>query len=132
MYLVVDAGTTVILMPNASGSRPQLSSARLRALTRVLSRGCEPSTSLSFQLGCNCRTWRGSSISAKALVQQECGWFAKKIFVLFCPSRPVRNEYLDRKSTRLNSSHQIISYAVFCLKKKKQTAPTHNPSPTPI
>src|SRR5258708_21194522 len=30
----------------------------------------------------------------------------------------VRHE--DRKSTRLNSSHQIISYAVFCLKKKKQ------------
>src|SRR5258708_14835973 len=27
--------------------------------------------------------------------------------------------YIDRKSTRLNSSHQIISYAVFCLKKKK-------------
>src|SRR5438552_7260906 len=26
---------------------------------------------------------------------------------------------LDRKSTRLNSSHQIISYAVFCLKKKR-------------
>src|SRR5258708_16503571 len=26
--------------------------------------------------------------------------------------------YIDRKSTRLNSSHQIISYAVFCLKKK--------------
>src|SRR5258708_15355663 len=28
----------------------------------------------------------------------------------------------DRKSTRLNSSHQIISYAVFCLKKKKKEA----------
>src|SRR5258708_24973447 len=27
---------------------------------------------------------------------------------------------LDRKSTRLNSSHQIISYAVFCFKKKKK------------
>src|SRR5258708_11133782 len=27
--------------------------------------------------------------------------------------------FQDRKSTRLNSSHQIISYAVFCLKKKK-------------
>src|SRR5258708_29254821 len=27
--------------------------------------------------------------------------------------------HLDRKSTRLNSSHQIISYAVFCFKKKK-------------
>src|SRR5947208_4455216 len=39
---------------------------------------------------------------------------------------PVHNEIfvpqrgkVDRKSTRLNSSHQIISYAVFCLKKKK-------------
>src|SRR5258708_30696009 len=30
--------------------------------------------------------------------------------------------YLDRKSTRLNSSHQIISYAVFCLKHTKDTA----------
>src|SRR5438034_8707133 len=28
---------------------------------------------------------------------------------------------LDRKSTRLNSSHTVISYAVFCLKKKKTT-----------
>src|SRR5215216_6931968 len=34
----------------------------------------------------------------------------------------------DRKSTRLNSSHQIISYAVFCLKKKKK--PTQSASPT--
>src|SRR5258708_10948234 len=31
-----------------------------------------------------------------------------------------------RKSTRLNSSHQIISYAVFCLKKKKITSLSHN------
>src|SRR2546421_7666748 len=30
----------------------------------------------------------------------------------------------DRKSTRLNSSHDQISYAVFCLKKKKQRIPT--------
>src|SRR5256885_8655085 len=30
-----------------------------------------------------------------------------------------RPEVLDRKSTRLNSSHLVISYAVFCLKKKK-------------
>src|SRR5258708_16956801 len=29
---------------------------------------------------------------------------------------------LDRKSTRLNSSHQIISYAVFCFKKKNKTS----------
>src|SRR3712207_1350694 len=32
-----------------------------------------------------------------------------------------RNNALDRKSTRLNSSHANISYAVFCLKKKKKT-----------
>src|SRR3712207_8408974 len=31
---------------------------------------------------------------------------------------------LDRKSTRLNSSHANISYAVFCLKKKKKVIPT--------
>src|SRR5256885_11795944 len=31
----------------------------------------------------------------------------------------------DRKSTRLNSSHLVISYAVFCLKKKKKTIHTH-------
>src|SRR5207244_13057406 len=44
----------------------------------------------------------------------------------FINSLPVRDEpgaaggvTGDRKSTRLNSSHQIISYAVFCLKKKK-------------
>src|SRR5258708_40292525 len=34
--------------------------------------------------------------------------------------RPDKGMAIDRKSTRLNSSHQIISYAVFCLKKKKQ------------
>src|SRR5947208_10815586 len=36
--------------------------------------------------------------------------------------RPARTVGRDRKSTRLNSSHQIISYAVFCLKKKKEKA----------
>src|SRR2546421_9630496 len=36
--------------------------------------------------------------------------------------------WIDRKSTRLNSSHDQISYAVFCLKKKKQE--TDNPNRT--
>src|SRR2546430_11355972 len=39
---------------------------------------------------------------------------------LFCLRRP-RQCRGDRKSTRLNSSHSQISYAVFCLKKKKTT-----------
>src|SRR5256885_8828856 len=36
---------------------------------------------------------------------------------------------VDRKSTRLNSSHLVISYAVFCLKKKKR--PEHQPRRQP-
>src|SRR5438552_16422030 len=38
----------------------------------------------------------------------------------------LRAECVDRKSTRLNSSHQIISYAVFCLKKKKRSKQTNS------
>src|SRR2546427_7968890 len=37
-----------------------------------------------------------------------------------CSKGPPLPNPLDRKSTRLNSSHSQISYAVFCLKKKKQ------------
>src|SRR5437588_6995961 len=36
-----------------------------------------------------------------------------------------KNAARDRKSTRLNSSHTVISYAVFCLKKKIQTKKYH-------
>src|SRR2546430_13494571 len=36
------------------------------------------------------------------------------------------NALVDRKSTRLNSSHRQNSYAVFCLKKKKSHAPVHS------
>src|SRR2546430_5901386 len=37
-----------------------------------------------------------------------------------CRQPSVCSQWLDRKSTRLNSSHSQISYAVFCLKKKKK------------
>src|SRR5256885_6310758 len=37
------------------------------------------------------------------------------------PQFPALDFQVDRKSTRLNSSHLVISYAVFCLKKKKPT-----------
>src|SRR5258708_23936029 len=40
-------------------------------------------------------------------------------------ARPLAETKRDRKSTRLNSSHQIISYAVFCLKKKKNKTKSH-------
>src|SRR2546422_6094200 len=38
----------------------------------------------------------------------------------------------DRKSTRLNSSHGYISYAVFCLKKKKNSAASHGTPTAPV
>src|SRR5438270_6127232 len=42
----------------------------------------------------------------------------------------IRYPELDRKSTRLNSSHSQISYAVFCLKKKNKSRMTKNTSTT--
>src|SRR5947208_5692916 len=55
---------------------------------------------------------------------------------IFDPLRTLRSSLLqDRKSTRLNSSHQISSYAVFCLKKKKsadQDAAQNNSPHPPI
>src|SRR3954464_11555468 len=50
------------------------------------------------------------------------------------PSSGVKTCALDRKSTRLNSSHTIISYAVFCLKKTHSRRPrpaTCVPAPAP-
>src|SRR5438094_5104114 len=41
-------------------------------------------------------------------------------------ARQVQAHQLDRKSTRLNSSHRTISYAVFCLKKKKKKKKINN------
>src|SRR5438132_10411423 len=42
------------------------------------------------------------------------------VSVAALPHRVAAGRVLDRKSTRLNSSHTVISYAVFCLKKKKK------------
>src|SRR5258708_13184075 len=59
--------------------------------------------------------WRNENIEHRAnrsaLTQISGGKYS--FFLQFGPS----STFLDRKSTRLNSSHQIISYAVFCLKK---------------
>src|SRR5258708_19866223 len=50
----------------------------------------------------------------------ETSWRTPPMLQFATTSRGRRR---DRKSTRLNSSHQIISYAVFCLKKKKKSLP---------
>src|SRR2546429_1888310 len=48
-----------------------------------------------------------------------CKSKSRKRLATVCKSRPTIPTTRDRKSTRLNSSHGYISYAVFCLKKKK-------------
>src|SRR3712207_8697266 len=47
-------------------------------------------------------------------------------------ARYERRVVVDRKSTRLNSSHANISYAVFCLKKKLRSAPISQPHPSEL
>src|SRR5436305_10567189 len=49
----------------------------------------------------------------------RCAWPCRRSARAPAP-RPCRHRGRDRKSTRLNSSHVRISYAVFCLKKKKK------------
>src|SRR5258707_10435384 len=68
----------------------------------------------------------------------ESGYFRAKIV----QEKLIKNEtvpytivqatqFLDRKSTRLNSSHANISYAVFCLKKKNTSSPPLTPTKQP-
>src|SRR5687768_18173967 len=45
---------------------------------------------------------------------------AKNVVIVLIDTLRARSVSIDRKSTRLNSSHGYISYAVFCLKKKKK------------
>src|SRR5438034_5552816 len=66
---------------------------------------------------------RGFSRHAGGVYSSDVGRSVKEVAArdssCFLPRYPHRLE--DRKSTRLNSSHTVISYAVFCLKKKKKT-----------
>src|SRR5690625_6491054 len=66
--------------------------------------------------------FRSKQFSSK-LPADICTYFEPNILSGYhfgsCPSI-VPERILDRKSTRLNSSHVAISYAVFCLKKKKK------------
>src|SRR5262245_64168432 len=55
------------------------------------------------------------------------GW---RSWEIRCRWRNASARFVDRKSTRLNSSHLGISYAVFCLKKKKKKKKTHNATQT--
>ena len=74
------------------------------------------------------RRWNNDASEVESAIQAFVGRLKKQFpaipvdrederFTSLLATRAIRE---DRKSTRLNSSHQIISYAVFCLKKKKK------------
>src|SRR2546426_4893252 len=73
---------------------------------------------------------RSGDTSVWTRASRDDGSVEVRVYVLN-PGRLQRVTFEDRKSTRLNSSHLVISYAVFCLKKKKKnkiqhTATNHN------
>src|SRR5258708_18676948 len=68
---------------------------------------------------------RKGSPPGKPPEAQPCRRFREPATLL--PSGRFAEPATDRKSTRLNSSHQIISYAVFCLKKKKSAISNQTP-----
>src|SRR5947209_15625633 len=79
------------------------------------------------------RSLRLAAVAEHGAVQAEPR--GRGVFVLQPLQDRVRRQLLghvaevDRKSTRLNSSHANISYAVFCLKKKNRRATNCGPSP---
>src|SRR2546426_8031741 len=83
-----------------------------------------PYTTLFRSRGAPARTHDALESEAGRTRRKRVDW---RRAALSQPDRPVLGHVLgagrsvpDRKSTRLNSSHLVISYAVFCLKKKKK------------
>src|SRR5258708_11327557 len=95
------ASTHATAMPNGSATTVATTAMRSESSTAVHSSGVRENKKASRRLG----RW----------LDQE-----RKAISLEHGLRGTGTQEGDRKSTRLNSSHQIISYAVFCLKKKKK------------
>src|SRR2546421_11137449 len=65
--------------------------------------------------------FRSASSAPRALRQRYTRYTSESDFGMLIDESNAVFHQADRKSTRLNSSHDQISYAVFCLKKKKTT-----------
>src|SRR5256886_7705210 len=73
-------------------------------------------------------TWSGAATTTEVIMRARLtlGAAMNPPRVLRFQSRLRQRRFADRKSTRLNSSHSQISYAVFCLKKKKKRTNTYD------
>src|SRR5574341_930859 len=73
--------------------------------------------------------WYAGAVRICAIIVFLCwGCLRRRFSVVWDKETRVAQEHKeDRKSTRLNSSHQLISYAVFCLKKKKHKRTPRKP-----
>src|SRR5947207_6425282 len=66
--------------------------------------------------------WIGRVLRNRPMVRRYRTAWDKHPSWIECSAKNKGIKLTDRKSTRLNSSHTVISYAVFCLKKKKKLA----------
>src|SRR2546427_4788058 len=74
----------------------------------------------AFHLSCARDMGSSPALSRLRLVLQRCNECLELARLNLCQVAELSQLRPDRKSTRLNSSHSQISYAVFCLKKKKK------------
>src|SRR5438034_6171126 len=113
--LVRAVGGTALTPPSTRGhgSRFRFSSSIMRRLDRM-----DMLMALAVSIGVLIALW--VKVGAMASLAVPAGIVAWACFFA------AGGKTQDRKSTRLNSSHTVISYAVFCLKKKKRHA-TYRP-----
>src|SRR5256885_9376552 len=88
---------------------------------------CSPSSDCSF--GAMAFILPPKKRLRKNVSRMSSRWWPSAILVA-PTSRRHPGDVLDRKSTRLNSSHLVISYAVFCLKKKNKHIVCASPLPS--
>src|SRR5688500_20382081 len=74
---------------------------------------------------CRIRVMRKQNGGKASAMNYGLRFAAGEIIVIVDADSLIEKNTLDRKSTRLNSSHLVISYAVFCLKKKKKRQHQH-------
>src|SRR2546426_1407794 len=118
------ASSRVQRRSNPSAASAQTIAARVTRALRIKSLGCQWRMAVVYSVGISrrvvarvcsssscrkARRFRSSMISSRARTNSEA---SRRLSASTAAA--------DRKSTRLNSSHLVISYAVFCLKKKKK------------